>query len=447
MESDPDLNLETDRLEQLLETPPPPQSVVVVEYRNRGVPTWIFFPLIVLIPLGVLLVYDRMVTQRDRFEAAQTRQSLENLAAKEGAGLASQPANAAAASSTPAGTLYIVQSGDSQTSAASVGRPPATSAVAPTETASVNPDGTTQRGPAASSAAVQTGAARVESPPTSATNGPPSPLSDPPADAHATNRITVRSILPNPFADGIKPPQPPDPSAGAASRPAGTGERTSPVAGQSEPGPRPPAQEHGGNDSQPVNGLASPDERLPLQPPLPTKEESERQIREEAAKLQADRVAQVGNRVATQHSHWMEEQIKFREELAEVLRTSRNQAGPDIDKLAKRYDGETDPVHWAKAYQAWFHSRGLTQSARVKYIRALEVPEAVILEFICAGLHRQIGKRDGPRDENDVRVRAATQLLQRYPFPVTDASLTAGGAAQGAAPARAFAPADGTARP
>ena len=51
METEPDLNLETDRLEQLLETPPPPQSVVVVEYRNRGVPTWIFFPLIVLVPL------------------------------------------------------------------------------------------------------------------------------------------------------------------------------------------------------------------------------------------------------------------------------------------------------------------------------------------------------------------------------------------------------------
>ena len=82
MESDPDLNLETDRLEQLLETPPPPQSVVVVEYRNRGVPIWIFFPLIVLVPLVALVVYDRTVTQRDRVEAAQTRQSLESLAAK-----------------------------------------------------------------------------------------------------------------------------------------------------------------------------------------------------------------------------------------------------------------------------------------------------------------------------------------------------------------------------
>ena len=97
------------------------------------------------------------------------------------------------------------------------------------------------------------------------------------------------------------------------------------------------AEEKQANDAAPpATEVASRDVRLAPRAPLPTKEEAERQIREEAAKLQADRVAQVQNRVATQHSHWMDEQIKFRDELAEVLRISRNQAGPDIDKLAKR---------------------------------------------------------------------------------------------------------------
>ena len=88
MKSDPDLTLETDRLEQLLETPRNAQSVVVVEYRNRGVPTWIFFPLIFMVPLGAIIVYHRTVTERYRVEAAQTRQSLDNLAAKGGASAA-----------------------------------------------------------------------------------------------------------------------------------------------------------------------------------------------------------------------------------------------------------------------------------------------------------------------------------------------------------------------
>ena len=37
----PDVSLETDRLEQLLEVPAPAQPVVMIEYRNRGVPWWV----------------------------------------------------------------------------------------------------------------------------------------------------------------------------------------------------------------------------------------------------------------------------------------------------------------------------------------------------------------------------------------------------------------------
>ena len=36
-----DVSLETDRLEQLLEVPAPAQPVVMIEYRNRGVPWWL----------------------------------------------------------------------------------------------------------------------------------------------------------------------------------------------------------------------------------------------------------------------------------------------------------------------------------------------------------------------------------------------------------------------
>jgi hypothetical protein len=437
MESDPDLTLETDRLEQLLETPPPPQSVVVVEYRNRGVPIWIFFPVIVLVPLGALVVYDRTVTQRDRAEAKLTRQSLENLAAKAATSVPPPAANPA-----PGGTLFMVESGNSQPSPASAGPQPATLSALDSfqgsglaTEAAVPTDG----GPGAVIPPTQTHTARANIPAATTTDGPAPPLSDPAADAQATRRPTMRSILPNPFADGTKPPQPPAPGDGPASRPTGTGEPTSPVAGRSEPGPRPPAQEQADDDPPPVNELPSRDERLALQP-LPTKEEFDRQNREEAAKKQAERFAQVENRLATQHSHWIEEQLKFREELSEAIRSYKNQAGPEIDKIAKRYSTDVDPVNWRRAHQKWRFERGVTQLAKVKYIRDLELPEVVILDFLSDDLHPQVKKRNGPRNESEVRVRAALQLLH-YDFPGADASPTAGGATLGVAPARAQAPA------
>ena len=60
-------------------------------------------------------------------------------------------------------------------------------------------------------------------------------------------------------------------------------------------------------------------EPVPLAP-LPTKEETQRAIEEEAAKKQAERIAQVENKDAELRSRRLEEQIKFREELRELLR-------------------------------------------------------------------------------------------------------------------------------
>ena len=47
-----EVSLDTDRLEQLLEVPAPAQPVVMIEYRNRGVPWWVLVPLVVLRPAG-----------------------------------------------------------------------------------------------------------------------------------------------------------------------------------------------------------------------------------------------------------------------------------------------------------------------------------------------------------------------------------------------------------
>ena len=77
MTSDADPMLETDHLEQLLETPAPPQPVVVVHYRNRGVPAWVFVSVLLVLPI-IAYVYHYTVIEKYkvRGQAGQDRSLL-----------------------------------------------------------------------------------------------------------------------------------------------------------------------------------------------------------------------------------------------------------------------------------------------------------------------------------------------------------------------------------
>jgi hypothetical protein len=168
---------------------------------------------------------------------------------------------------------------------------------------------------------------------------------------------------------------------------------------------------------------------------LPTKEESERQIQEEAARREAEILAQTETRGSEFRLQRYEEQFKFREELREVLRTQGDRAGPDIDGLAKRYGYDSDPNRYAQAHHVWRYTR-LSQSEKVKLIRSLELPESVILDFLSDDIHPKVLARNGPRNESEVRVLAAKQLL-RYPLPRPDAGeRPRGNASAGGSPAR-----------
>ena len=61
MTSDIDPTLETDQLDQLLETAVQQQPVVVVQYRNRGIPPWIFVAFVIAVFPVALFVYHRTV--------------------------------------------------------------------------------------------------------------------------------------------------------------------------------------------------------------------------------------------------------------------------------------------------------------------------------------------------------------------------------------------------
>ena len=72
------------------------------------------------------------------------------------------------------------------------------------------------------------------------------------------------------------------------------------------------------------------------------------------------------------------------------------------------------------ASKTWFFSR-MSRQAKVRLIRSLDLPESVLLDFLSVELQRLIGARNGPRDRNDVRVRAA-KLLLSYELPAPDSA-------------------------
>ena len=61
----------------------------------------------------------------------------------------------------------------------------------------------------------------------------------------------------------------------------------------------------------------------------------------------------------------------------------------------------------------------MTLRSKVRLIRSLELPETVILNFLSDELYFLLRSRNGPRNENEVRVRAARQLLG-FELPAAD---------------------------
>ncbi len=477
MRSDTEPMLETDHLDQLLETPAPPQPVVVVQYRNRGVPAWVFFPFVILVTGASLFLYHRMVVEKDRIQAARDRSQL----ARE---IEAERALLPLVRDTPPSTTVLPI-------------PTALPSPAPTtEVAATLPDSGRQEGPQALSdsktAKSAADAGTAPSPSPASASGVPAPTrSEPVGQTNTLSKPTTlavaaetgitlpqekmptletRSAVPGPFAELGNPPQPPTPNDGAGSTVGGGQGMTKLPASKEGPPNKPangankgpllanPADEpqpataapvtgdvmtatrspkegpaengNGPGPGAPVAGRVGAIEPVPLAP-LPTKEETQRAIEEEAAKKQAERIAEVENKDADLRARQFEEQVKFRDELRELLRAKGSQAGPEIAKLDKRYAYEVDPDRHDQAYRIWRFNRMLLPD-KVKYLRSLGVPETTILEFMCSSLDGRIGTRDGPRDQNDVWVRAARQLLKIEPARVPMGQHRAGGAGTGA---------------
>jgi hypothetical protein len=447
---DADLSLENEKLDQYLEASEPEPPVVVMQYRKRGVPYWVLFPLIVFIPLASIWAYHRVVVEPYRVQAEKSRRALERwietpqpapllpgeprtspLAANSqreapapaGPGPAGSAPTSATQAPAPVDALAAAnsaapQSATTTTAAAAPGAPP------PTPLAG-GPNGSGDRvlpdpGPAVSGSANPAPAQPQDnSPVAAALVQPPAAGASAPAGDGKPRELRLRSVLPNPFALDEIPaapptePERPKPADLAAARPdprVGAAGAAASVP-DNRPGPAPA----GGDQAalSPEKGRPATKDRTVVSPavdPLPTKEESLREIEEEAARKQAEIMARDENREKEQHARRYEERVKFRDELREILRIEGKFAGPEIDKLAKRYGYDTDAQKFARAARIWEVSRATTL-AKVRLIRSLELPESVILNFLSDDLHIRRGSRNGPRDENEVRVRAAQMLL------------------------------------
>jgi hypothetical protein len=167
------------------------------------------------------------------------------------------------------------------------------------------------------------------------------------------------------------------------------------------------------NRTEPVP--AGPDQR-----PAPTKEELDQQIKAEAAEKDAERRQlldlkdQARIQVDAESLRKVdEERVTFRHQLNEILESGSIKAGKQIDDLCNQFGRAYDTELRVKVNHILARLHGKTSlEAKVRLLRDLGVPEAAILDFLANEIHRYMNSRNGPKGPNDVRVRAARQLLR-----------------------------------
>jgi hypothetical protein len=460
MTSDVEQMLESDHLDQLLETPEPAQPVVVVQYRNRGMSPWLAVPFVFVVTAAALYVYHRTVVERFRVQAAEDRQFLAKKIETERAlmplvrestpskAVLPEPSTAAESANavdvlhaTPGSATATTEDTQPESKAGSDSKSPPTSVANGNAVAGLG-----QTRPGDSTVSPAAGAVQPAdtspAPPASVTAG-----ENPPAAAQEkTGALTTRSAVADPYDEPGTVPVPPIPNDAATKNALANGPNRGPAGGGSPekpgsegPGPGaanvPPAagQRTDGTDAGAPD--SKPEGRIGAQPlaPLPTKEETERAINAEAAKREADLKARVEDRDLELLGQRIGEQLKFREELRGLLKAKRKEAGPDIEGLNKRYDFDVEPEKKAQAWHIWRHARISTRD-KLRKARELGVPDTTILQFMCASLDDTIGTRSGPRDHYEVWVRAAEQLLRLEPPQVPTGTRSGTGAGAGALP-------------
>ncbi|MGO9464079.1 MAG: hypothetical protein ACLQIB_49475 [Isosphaeraceae bacterium] len=422
------------------------QPMVVVQYKARGVPWWLLSLLTIFAPVCAILIYHSLVVGRYRAQAVETAEALRTKldGARPPAEVKKTPEEALALNSQP----IVAPAPPASLTAPSNGAPSPSREQGGSVASTVSPAGPAgpdaghasgdsagaQKGAAAAApggnrSATPTGVDVAETTPGAATR--PGRVSAPAGDPAVAAKAAGRTAAARPESGGDS--RPPNSSATATAalqfaernkdrRPASDRRPFDDPSEKSEPlNPARPGDIAPANASspppQPKVAAAKPvgEPRAagipPAQQPLPTPEEEMRQIEEEAAHNEAQKRDQQEKQAVELRSVRYQERVKFRDELRAILQEHGNSAGPEINQLAKRSSFEKDPERQIQATRIWRFSRN-SQANKVKMIRALDMPEAVILDFLSDDFHAQVRAPKGPRNENEVRIRAAHRLLQ-----------------------------------
>ncbi len=400
MSSDADRLPEFDLTDPSLDAPPPAKPVVVIPYRTKSPPWLLIIAFMVVSSVVPIAIYHIVVARRYRDREARLEFEIWKAQQKEKAG------------SVPAveTSLPTPLAMNTQPVVGSSGDPPPSGVLPPALPASGTP------APASTPAR-----APVPAPAAPPTQGAPAAV--PPATPRVPDTktlLTEAGLLDRPATAKASapprsaPPATPSPPAfvdGYASYPPLASTRPEAPAATPAPAEDQATAERAPAESEPA---PSPAADSPEPAPLPSKEETMRAIQEEAAKKQQEIDLEQRTRDTQVLALQEEERRKFLEELSEILRLRLpdNQAGPQIEKLSQRSGRSEDPLKRARAYGVLYSTR-YTQAYKVRRLREIGMPEAVILDYLANDLHHQLGTRNGPRDRNGVWVRAA-QLLLKY---------------------------------
>ena len=415
IEENQDLNLETDHLEEVIESPPPAQPVVVIQYRTRGVPWYLVLPLLVLVPLGAVAVTHR-VSSRVRYPLVpppsadqSTRKAAERQAVP---GALSEASVSAALQGLPSAS--IVDFGAPLALNSQPIAPGSLSAALPAPAAKA--DLTKPASPVAATPAT--------------TEGEPSKSAGSSDLAKAAPGVTVASTPP-PAATLVKEPGPQLAATTPvdATRPAPRGtvaigfsvpaDNDSPFAeldiSRGLPAPTADQEQAAAGNRPEAASDPSPDRR-----PQPTQDQLFQDIQAEAAEKNAelkqrrdlkDRAREVID--AESQARVEDQRAAFRRDLREAIKLSRKEAATQIDDLCNRYGRNYSDELRSKARFLLERFGGkMSREAKVRMLRFHGVPEAGILDFLANDIHFMINTRNGPRDSNEVRIDAAKQLLR-----------------------------------
>ncbi|MDR3637933.1 MAG: hypothetical protein P4L84_29275 [Isosphaeraceae bacterium] len=364
--------------------PEAPAPLVIVEYRYRGAPSWLVLVLlIVLVGLGAAYYHRHSNTgRRSSRDLVASLPRVAPVPERQG----EKTAGATDALSEPPTVLNgqgIVPDLPEQLTSV-----PAAAAAAEPATRPMQPS---------SGDATPSPEAPQLAPPTIAESRPVAPLPDPGAKER-----------PHAEAAGLVPP------AGAPAAVSPPMERAATNGDQ----PSAPAE----NEAPPVPAATPPENPAP--PPL-SPEEVERAIQREAEERQAavDLMRQAkGEARRTEQiegaQRAYDQRVAFHRELRDVLRNAGADAGKRIDELCDQY-GRSLPPELRKAVTRRLHTLPdrSTHQDRVALLRAHDIPEPIILDDIARHLDRRLmNARGGVRTPDEVRVRAARQLLA-FPVP------------------------------